>query len=154
MFFASAVLLTYPDAKLSHEDIMENILKNDYFCCRAIVSKETYKHGGFHWHVVISTTNRRWTIKELDAIGGTHGHYKAITTTLNKAIAYVAKDNNFVVWPEENMMDYVLQCCSSYAYPGSKIKIDTCINGGSLSEPRNFKKRKNELYSLAMKHGL
>lgn len=97
------VFMTYPDAGHSAQDILERICRtHTYFRHNAkmMVARETYKNGGYHFHCYVSTpVKHRWTMQQLDLIGDIHGHYKRVTETPNKLIAYLAKDNDYVYHP-------------------------------------------------------
>lgn len=149
------LLLTFKDVGLSKEDIMKNIV--DYCkvhlrgALRVIVSQELYQNGGKHFHVFIDTChiNKSWTLKELDAFGGVHGHYSPIRKTVKKVIAYVVKDGVYCSHKHgffgdnptiiEDIEDAVL----TYAYESPHYKFAEFLRmnkTGDTIKPRNFKK--------------
>ncbi len=57
------------------------------------IGEETSKTGYHHFHIYILWMRKtKLTMRELDAIGGIHGHYKPIRVTPMKALAYCTKD--------------------------------------------------------------
>jgi len=88
-----------------------------------VASLETGETGYQHIHVVILLPyNHRFTMRELDSIGQTHGHYKKISNTPGKVIAYVCKDGLIVYHPPQ-FGKFISDAIFQYGYPGVQEKI-------------------------------
>lgn len=92
------VLLTYKDVGLGKDKILSNAIAVApplYF--GIVVSEEKYQNGTHHFHVfMLFGSPKTFNMKQLDSIGGTHGHYMPINKTPKRALAYVVKDGNYV----------------------------------------------------------
>lgn len=147
------VSLTYKHVGLEKDDIMlrVNNLLNDGSLVGAAVAEEKYANGAKHYHVWIKTREKRyWTMKSLDYIGGTHGHYLPIRETPYKNLAYVLKDNNFVITSANNFKEVCSKAVESYGF--KYATLDACINRPKKicdAEPRglNFKKGKDGIFA-------
>lgn len=102
---ATTLLLTYKGVGHSKAVIQRNarmLALSKSSIIGICVSKERYLNGDPHYHVYLEVKDKsKWDIKELDLIGGIHGHYKAIRQTPDRALAYVVKDRNFYFYPKE-----------------------------------------------------
>lgn len=105
---AARIFLTYP-SKRTPGDILDDI-KTYPNVVMAIVATETYATGGKHYHVYVETlVKTRWTMRQLDSIGGVHGHYKRVELTPRKVIAYCVKDNDYMYWPQSTFVKKVIR---------------------------------------------
>lgn len=106
--------MTYSDAGLSKEEIMRRILADPANRKPSVmVCRERYANGLFHFHAYIEIAmKRRFLMHELDGYGGIHGHYQRVTQTLNKMIAYLAKDRDYCT----NMSKRVTDSVASYGF--------------------------------------
>lgn len=151
----NAVLMTFKDAGLSKAAIIQNVLKVvENKGPMIAVGREPYKNNnGYHYHVwVLTTVKHRWTMKELDSVGGIHGNYKRITETPRKCLAYIVKDGDFSVWPEQYMKHEVQQAINIYAYQNAQYKMNAMLKNLADEKediadlkPRNFKKETTHL---------
>lgn len=122
------ISLTYKHVGLDKDDIMSRV--NNYLnsgdLFGAAVAEEHYANGLKHFHVWIKTKQPRyWTMKTLDYLGGTHGFYTAVRSTPYKNLAYVLKDNNFVI---TSANDFKTVCCKAVdAYGFKYATLDACI---------------------------
>lgn len=113
------VTLTFKDVGKEKDDILDrivNTLHGELF--GALVAEEHYANGLKHFHVWIKSKHvRLWTMKELDYIGGTHGHYLPVRQTPLKNLEYCMKEGNYI--KTESMAPLCLAALQQY----SRVKM-------------------------------
>lgn len=148
------VMMTWPNTgKLDMVQILQRLrFTAGVVNARILICEERYSNSSkTHFHaLVFNGVKKRWTMKELDAAGGIHGHYQRITHTEGKAIAYCAKDNNFFAWPPSFRQNQVENAIRQYGYrylSGEKsvevLRRDLANNGSAIGH--NFQKKSNKL---------
>lgn len=123
------VSLTYKHVGLDKDDIMARINNtfNDGGLFGAAVAQEKYSNGKIHYHVWIkSKAKRYWTMKTLDYLGGTHGHYMPVRSTPLKNLAYILKDNDFVITSANDFKALCVKAVESFGF--QYATLDACIN--------------------------
>lgn len=152
--YATYAMLTYKDVGLEKDEIL--ILADKklsdvnglplYF--GLAVSEEKYKNGEHHFHVWIGCNQRtKFTMAELDEIGGVHGHYKEITQTPKRALSYIMKDGNYLLKAGSGgFEEYAEDAVKIYANGGNSVDaIVRRLEQPDLGiKPRNFKQYKLE----------
>lgn len=154
---SDVISLTYKHVGLEKDDIMARINNtvNDGDLFGAAVAEERYSNGSKHYHVWIKTKKQRfWTMKTLDYLGGTHGFYTAVRSTPYKNLAYVLKDNNFVLTSANDFKNICCQAVETYGF--KYATLDACINRPKKicdQEPKgaNFKKGKDGIFAGVQK---
>lgn len=147
---ASAIMLTYPEAGLTKDEIGKNLRREGGKFISFIVSKEYYSSGKAHYHVFARLPGpKKWTMPVLDRIGGIHGHYQRVDRTHGRVIAYLMKDNDFVYYPptlkeemEQAVCNYAMQGFgmegSKFArvYAHQKIHGEDKLAGNNFQDPQ------------------
>lgn len=96
-----AALLTYPQCDKTKDSLLLNITLAQWPkpILWAVVSQEKHKDGSPHLHAIVRW-EERIDIKDanpiLDGLCGQHGDYKPVGKGVNKTIAYVVKDGDYV----------------------------------------------------------
>lgn len=151
------ISLTYKHVGLDKHDIMSRVNNQltDGSLFGAAVAEEKYSNGGIHYHVWIKTNEKRfWTMKTLDYLGGTHGFYTPVRSTPYKNLAYVLKDNNFIITSANNFKEICCKAVESYGFKCATL--DACVNRPKKicdEEPKglNFKKGKDGIFAGVQK---
>ncbi len=111
---AKNLLLTWPRNDKTPQEIIDGILL--FFESRVpspewiVCVQETHEDGSPHIHAVLRL-DKQATIRgaaTLDIVAGKHGDYKAIGRGLKRAVRYLTKENEPVVWPVDLDMDQFL----------------------------------------------
>ena len=144
--FNDVIMLTYPDVGQKPKDILTRIEKLNGFK-GGVVAFEIGDEGHPHFHCWAQFHSHRVFTKEvLDVIGGIHGNYVPIRKTPFKALAYIIKDNNYIV--SEGFEEIVKNAIVKYSY-GDMNNLEFfgfCMSKDPKFQARNFKGKPKEFH--------
>lgn len=135
MWKSSKFLLTYPERdNLTLATLSDCIAKTFLVHCSyfrgAVVAREKYTTpaagSAWHYHVYLEfLTEKRFSNAELDALsGGIHGHYKIVSKTSQRVLAYVTKDDCYEIIDGYQLADMTGEIKSGIIKYGCKHLLD------------------------------